>query len=341
MSSTSLTPDQQFSLSIRDAMDCSLIMLPNPRGWNDKNKTPEQIAEIKDRAQTLQTGIGLSYENKLLHARKVIRAALESPARWQLSYSGGKDSTVLSHLMFFDLKEKVPHVNSNTRMEYPETVAQIQKWYSMMRYYEIDCHVVFPDKRPKELWREIGVPLWSKMIAYKYRKFFNSPDDRISKDVPANLVPVFHKLKAAGFKVTDQCCDELKKKPMKKFAKKQGFTGSFTGVRCAESRMRRLNWIRFGSLYNSSYHGDQWICNPLSFWTESDVFRYLDENGIRPESTSSARGGSGCVTCMFGCHISKTNSMQELAVNNPKMHQVALDDWGYREVLDFLEIPYT
>lgn len=337
---SSLSPEQQFSLSIRDAMDCSLIMLPNPRGWNDKTKTPEQKQEIVDRAQTLQTGIHLSYENKLVHAKKVIRKALDSPVTWQLSFSGGKDSKVLSHLMYFDMGIKPPHVNSNTRMEYPETVAEIQKWYALLRFYEIDCHVVFPDKRPKDLWKEIGVPLWSKMIAYKYRKFFRSASDKISKDVPENLKPVFHKLKAAGFKVTDQCCDELKKKPMKKFAKKMGFTGSFTGVRCAESRMRRLNWIRFGSLYNSSYHGDQWICNPLSFWTKDDIWRYLREHDIAPAPTGSARGGSGCVTCMFGCHMHDKNSMQELAVTNPKMHKAALDDWGYRDVLDFLEIPY-
>lgn len=225
-------------------------------------------------------------------------------------------------------------------MEYPETVTQIAKWFAGLRLIGIECHTVFPEVRPKDLWKKIGVPLWSKAIAYKFRKFANSPGDRIGAGVPENLKPSFRKLKAAGLKVTDQCCDELKKKPLKRWAKANGFNGSFTGVRCGESRVRRLTWMRFGALYNSKYHGDQWVANPLAFWTDADVARYLDENGIRPIKTPGCRGGSGCVTCMFGCHLNQTNPMQELAKTNPKMHAAALDDWGYREVLDFLGIPY-
>jgi hypothetical protein len=46
---------------------------------------------------------------------------------------------------------------------------------------------------------------------------------------------------------------------------------------------------------------------------------------------------------MFGCHLVKEgepNALQELAKLNPKMHKAALDEWGYREVLDLLNIPY-
>jgi len=32
--------------------------------------------------------------------------------------------------------------------------------------------------------------------------------------------------------------------------------------------------------------------------------------------------------------------MQDLKTRNPKMHAAALDDWGYRAVLDELGIPY-
>jgi len=262
----SLTATQRAAMRHREANDCSLVMLPNPSFWNNKNKTDEEKQEIKDRAQTLQAGIRLSYDEKVAHAEKVIRMALDldiqgqpmvppgptAGVKWALSYSGGKDSTVLSHLMVFGMGLKLPHVMSNTRMEYPETLKQVTKWYAMLREWGVECHTAYPDAKPKDLWKKIG------------------------------------------------------------------------------------------ALYNSVSHR-QWIANPLAFWTQEDVERYLDDNDIRPIRIPTVRGGSGCVTCMFGCHLvekGKPNALQELAVLNPKMHAAALDDWGYRPVLDLLGIPY-
>ena len=353
-----LSSEQRVSLKRREANDCSLVMLPNMPFWNNRAKTPEEKAEIKDRAQTLQAGIRMSYDEKVAHAELVIRKALDldtsgqpmDPAgptadvKWAVSYSGGKDSTVLSHLMVFGMGIKLPHVMSNTRMEYPETLKQVTKWYAMLREWGVECHTAYPDAKPKDLWKEIGVPLWGKEVAYKFRKFLKSPKSIMNGAVPDHLKADFQKIKDAGLSVTDQCCDELKKKPMKKWAKVHGVTGQFTGVRCSESRMRRMTWMRMGALYESSYHGKLWISNPLAFWTQDDVERYLDDNDIRPIRIPTIRGGSGCVTCMFGCHIAakegRPNALQELAVLNPKMHAAALDDWGYRPVLDLLGIPY-
>lgn len=45
-----LTSIQRTLLRRRIADECDLISLPNPTNWNSKNKTPEELAEIKDRA---------------------------------------------------------------------------------------------------------------------------------------------------------------------------------------------------------------------------------------------------------------------------------------------------
>lgn len=340
-----LSIEQTFALKHREAHDCSLISMPNMGFWNSKKKSPEELAHIIDRAQTLQAGINMPYADKVKHAKKVISAALKQHQHWAISYSGGRDSTVLSHLMVEGMGIlNIPHVMSNTRMEYPETIKMVTAWYARMRELGVECNVVFPDVRPHTLWKQIGVPVWSKEIAYKYRKFAASPTDNVPVHVPDDLVAEFRRAKAAGIKITEKCCDVLKKKPLKKFNQKLGIKGNFTGVRCSESRARRLAWITKGALYQAVTHGNQWIANPLAFWTEQDVATYLKVHQIdvlRPDTLS---GGSGCVVCMFGCRSraqeGTPNALQDLKTRNPRMWTAALDDWGYRDVLEFLNIPY-
>ena len=239
---------------------------------------------------------------------------------------------------------KVPHVMSNTRLEYPETMQMVNHWWSVLRDLGVDCTTIFPDLRPKELWDKIGVPVWSKEIAYKYQKFILQKGSALPSYVPEDLREDFIRAKSAGIRITDKCCDYLKKKPMKKWDKTQGIGGHLTGVRCSESRARRLAWIQRGALYQSTWHGGQWIANPLAFWTEQDVKTYMVSRNLHVIRANTADGGSGCVCCMFGCRAQKTdgrkNALQDLKTRNPKMWETALDDWGYREVLDFLGISY-
>lgn len=333
------------ALRHREAHDCSLITLPPMTWWNSQSKTPEQKAHIIDRAQTLQAGIRMSYDQKVIHTEKVVKAALDKGINFAVSYSGGRDSTALSHIMIYGLGlTHVPHVMSNTRMEYPESMQMVNSWFRRLRELGVDCHTVYPDVRPNTLWKEIGVPLWSKEVAYKYRKFAKSRTDNISKHVPANLHDQFRLAKSKGLKITDKCCEALKKKPMWKWDQLHDIAGHFTGVRCSESRARRLAWIQKGALYQAVTHHNLWICNPLAFWTLEDVERYLKDNELTVLRPDTASGGSGCVTCMFGNQMQQAagipNAMQDLKTRNPKMWEVALTEWGYKEVLDTLHIPY-
>ncbi len=220
----------------------------------------------------------------------------------------------------------------------------VNSWFRRLRELGVECHTVFPDVRPNTLWKDIGVPLWSKEIAYKYRKFAKSKSENISKHVPANLHDQFRLAKSKGLKITDKCCEALKKKPMWKWDRLHDIAGHFTGVRCSESRARRLAWLQKGALYQAVTHHNLWICNPLAFWTLADVERYLKDNELTVIRPDTASGGSGCVTCLFGNKMQEAagipNAMQELKISNPKMHACALDERGYREVLDTLGVPY-
>lgn len=327
--------------------ECHFVTMPDMKFWNTPaaKKTEAQKQHIKDRANILQKGINLDMSEKYDVTERIIKRALDQDMKWAVSYSGGRDSTVLSHFMVETMGiTDIPHVMSNTRMEYPESIKQVRNWFRRLEERGVECHTVFPDRRPNELWKEIGVPLWSKGIAYKYRKFSRSKSDKIPKDVPKGLHDDFRKAKAMGLKITEKCCDELKKKPMANWDKEHGVGGHFTGVRCAESRMRRLAWIQKGALYEAKEQKGLWIANPLAFWTLEDIEEYLAFHKIEVLRPDTPTGGSGCVTCMFSCHVRAAegvnNSLQDLKTRNPKIYAAALDDWGYREVLDAMNIPY-
>ena len=50
---------------------------------------------------------------------------------------------------------------------------------------------------------------------------------------------------------------------------------------------------------------------------------------------------TGCMYCLFGIQFDKEpNRIQQLAQTHPQMYQYILDKLGFREVMDFMKIPY-
>ena len=84
-----------------------------------------------------------------------------------VSFSGGKDSTVLAHLVL-DMYPEVPLVFSNTGLEYPE----IQKFARMM-----GAEFLTPKMRFSEVISMYGYPIISKEVSeaiYYARRIRNS-----------------------------------------------------------------------------------------------------------------------------------------------------------------------
>jgi len=68
------------------------------------------------------------------------------------------------------------------------------------------------------------------------------------------------------------------------------------GVRAAESIRRKANWKVFQPGLNGKR--GQWILNPILFWTDDDVWRYIKENNI-PYCSLYDEGFTrlGCIGC--------------------------------------------
>ena len=78
-----------------------------------------------------------------------------------VSFSGGKDSTVLLHLVR-SLYPEVPAVFVDTGLEYPEVKAVVNKFKNVVKYR--------PDKSFQQVIAEYGWPVVSKRISQYVRE---------------------------------------------------------------------------------------------------------------------------------------------------------------------------
>lgn len=152
----------------------------------------------------------------------------------------------------------------------------------------------------------------------------------------------------APFNVSNECCDVMKKKPIKEYAKRTGRC-PITAQMADESRLRQQQWIRNGC---NGFEMKSPVSNPMSFWTENDVLEYIATTGIqicsvygdivedygkeidgqisladfgccekkcKYKTTGCKR--TGCMLCGFGCHLEKPGEGRfiKLKQTHPKM----------------------
>lgn len=102
---------------------------------------------------------------------------------------------------------------------------------------------------------------------------------RFSKSISKNpkLLAYYELLKQVKF--SQACCDILKKEPSERLQAELDVDVIFKGLMAAESRTRQTNFITRGYLFESHrdhLKGDSfWHCNPLSIWTDDDIWAYI------------------------------------------------------------------
>jgi len=261
-----------------------------------------------------------------------------------VSFSGGKDSTVLLHIVR-SLYPEVEAVFADTGLEHPE-IREFVRTIDNVTY-------VRPKKTFKQVIEEYGYPIISKEVSTKVYEIRNTKSEFLlnkrlygcstGKDgkkwsgKKGKLAKKWMPLIDAPFKISNYCCNIIKKSPIGIYQRKTG-KYPFIGTMAYESNRRKLAYLKNGcNAFNKSKPTSQ----PLSFWTEQDIWDYIKQENI-PYSKIYDMGyeRTGCIFCMYGIHMEKEpNRFQRLAKTHPQLHKYCMEQLGLKEVLDYLNIP--
>ena len=190
-----------------------------------------------------------------------------------ISFSGGKDSTVLRHLVKKRFPD-VPAVFCDTGLEYPEVRS--------FALANADA-VIKPEKTFKEVIETEGYPFPTKEQAQYIREAKHTKSEKL-RQCRLTLQPSRHYcisrkwlfLMDAPFEVSEKCCDVMKKKPFDRYEKSSG-KRPFLGTMACESGLRRKNYLQYGC---NAFFSKRPKSTPLGFWTEQDVLEYIVKYGL-------------------------------------------------------------
>ncbi len=269
-----------------------------------------------------------------------------------VSFSGGKDSTVLLHLVR-SLFPNVPAVFIDTGLEYPEIRQFVKSFENVI--------TLKPELPFNKVIEKYGYPVISKEVAkfieenrknpngYTAKKF-DPNSDYVKKYGSRYCLAKWNFLRDSNIKISAKCCEIMKKRPAKKFEKESGLK-PFIATMAAESNLRKSEYLKKGC---NSFDTKRPASIPLGFWTEQDILQYIKEFNIpycevygdiiqdknsRYSTTKTKR--TGCMFCMFGVHSEKSpNRFELMKETHPKLHDYCINKLGCGKVLDFINAKY-
>jgi len=289
---------------------------------------------------------GYSLEQKIILSKARIQEWIKiwGVEAVYIAFSGGKDSTVLLHLVR-SICSSVAAVFSDTGLEYPE-IREFVRTIDNVTW-------VRPKRSFLEVIRKYGYPVLSKKIAMGFDRVRNTKSPvQVKLRLEGGICPSSCKIQNRtipkkwqfllnkDIKISDKCCYFMKKEPMKRFEKQTGRKYPFIGLMAEESEERKLQYLKNGcNGFNSAAPKSL----PLAFWTEKDIWDYIKLYEL-PYSKIYDMGEqrTGCMFCMFGVQMEDkdNNRFTRMKISHPKMYDYCINTLGLGKVLDLINVKY-
>lgn len=291
-----------------------------------------------------------------------------------ISFSGGVDSTVLAHLVR-SLYPEIPLVFSDTGLEFPELKEFVKTFNNVV--------TVRPKKSFKQVITECGYPVISKKVSRALKDLQNptlknirvrnlyltgiTSEGKTCKS--RKLANKYLYLVDAPFKISNRCCDLMKKEPLHRY-EKDTCRRPFIGTQAEESKDRTDAYLKNGCI-----NWNKESCSPLGFWTKSDILQYIKENNLRycsvygeikeslsldgkKEYITTGETRTGCIYCPFGANKEKGDRRRfiRLSKTHPQLFNYCISGgkfdknglWGpsskglgFGYVLDYIGVEYV
>ena len=189
----------------------------------------------------------MDYELTLFDRKNIIKDTINKygEENFYLSFSGGKDSTILHHLIDMALPgNKIPRVFINTGIEYQAIVEFVKELAANDERFII----LQPTQAIKPTLEKYGYPFKSKQhshnvmvyqhsgIGLSVKRYLGIIESNTKFRCPKSLL--YHFTPDFKIKLSDNCCRKLKKEPIHKWEKASNRPIAITGMRNSEGGER-------------------------------------------------------------------------------------------------------
>lgn len=257
-----------------------------------------------------------------------------------LSFSGGKDSTVLAHLiMMADLPTQIPFVFGDTGIELEATM-------KFIREFDYPNIITVKPKKPfSQVLKQYGKPTLSKLKSNALKTYQRNIESPLStararqmilgeREKDGKIIGGRNSYRLSNqhlhfihpdteIKFSSICCDYLKKYPMRDFEKENQMRGVFTGVRSGEGGVRSLAY-QSCVIIKKKYDRDFVTSMPIIDWSDTIIDEFIERYQIQLSDAYTVYGceRTGCCGCPFSANLKR--DLEILYRYEPKRYKASM-----------------